>query len=85
MYLLIKILLDFYHIQRTAEKIEMLKNKLNESRKTIELKRKEAKENIERRTKAEWAISLCNSRVIFKTSLYILWITYYIYIIYEVN
>lgn len=46
----------------TAEKIELLKNKLNEARKTIELKRKEAKENIERRTKAEWAISLCNSR-----------------------
>jgi len=46
----------------------MLKNKLNEARKTIELKKKEAKENIERRTKAEWAISLCNSRVIFKTS-----------------
>ncbi|XP_058775991.1 putative U-box domain-containing protein 50 isoform X2 [Vicia villosa] len=41
--------------KNTAEKIEIL-------RKTIELKRKETKENIERRTKAEWAISLCNSR-----------------------
>jgi hypothetical protein len=68
MYLLIIILLDFSHIQNTTEKIEILKNRLNEAHKTIELKRKETKENIERRTKAEWAISLCNSRVIFKTN-----------------
>ncbi|KAG5067839.1 hypothetical protein GLYMA_01G022600v4 [Glycine max] len=46
----------------TAEKIEILKNKLNEGQKTIQLKRKEAKDNIERHTKAEWAICLCNSR-----------------------
>ena len=51
--------------QSTAEKIEILKNKLNEGQKTIQLKRKEAKDNIERHTKAEWAICLCNSRVIF--------------------
>ncbi|GAU23317.1 hypothetical protein TSUD_237710 [Trifolium subterraneum] len=48
--------------KNNAEKIEILKNKLNEAHKTIELKRKETKENIERRTKAEWAISLCNTR-----------------------
>ncbi|XP_027192458.1 putative U-box domain-containing protein 50 isoform X2 [Cicer arietinum] len=46
----------------TAEKIEILKNKVNEARKTIQLKRKEVKDNIERSTKAEWAISLCNIR-----------------------
>ncbi|XP_045809464.1 putative U-box domain-containing protein 50 isoform X2 [Trifolium pratense] len=48
--------------KNTTGKIEIMKNKLNEAHKTIELKRKETKENIERRTKAEWAISLCNSR-----------------------
>ncbi|CAK8537138.1 unnamed protein product [Lathyrus sativus] len=41
--------------KNTTEKIEILC-------KTIELKKKESKENLERRTKAEWAISLCNSR-----------------------
>ncbi|KAK7309582.1 hypothetical protein RJT34_06429 [Clitoria ternatea] len=46
----------------TAEKIEILKKKLNEAHKTIQLKRKEAKDNIERHTKAEWAICLCSSR-----------------------
>ncbi|RZB92948.1 putative U-box domain-containing protein 50 isoform X1 [Glycine soja] len=45
-----------------ADKIEILKNKLNEAQKIIQLKRKEAKDNIERHTKAEWAICLCNSR-----------------------
>ncbi|TKY69960.1 putative U-box domain-containing protein 50 [Spatholobus suberectus] len=45
-----------------AEKIEILKNKLNEAQKTIQLKRKEAKDNIERHAKADWAICLCNSR-----------------------
>ncbi|XP_027360013.1 putative U-box domain-containing protein 50 [Abrus precatorius] len=45
-----------------AEKIEILKNKLNEAHKTTQLKRKEAKDNIERHAKAEWAICLCNSR-----------------------
>lgn len=45
-----------------AEKIEILKNKLREARKTIQLKRKEARHNLERHTKAEWAICLCNSR-----------------------
>ncbi|CAI8595499.1 unnamed protein product [Vicia faba] len=41
--------------KNTAEKIEILG-------KTAELKRKETRENIKRRTKAEWAISLCKSR-----------------------
>ncbi|RDX81710.1 putative U-box domain-containing protein 50 [Mucuna pruriens] len=45
-----------------AEKIEMLKSKLNEAKRTIELKRKEAEDNKERHAKAEWAICLCNSR-----------------------
>ncbi|MED6172308.1 hypothetical protein PIB30_048914 [Stylosanthes scabra] len=45
-----------------TEKIEILQNKLNEAQLTIQLKRKEAKDHIERRTKAEWAICLCNSR-----------------------
>lgn len=45
-----------------AEKIEILKSKLNEAQKTILLKRKEAKDSKERHAKAEWAICLCNSR-----------------------
>ncbi|XP_020978382.1 putative U-box domain-containing protein 50 isoform X2 [Arachis ipaensis] len=45
-----------------TEKIEILQNKLNEAQMTIQMKRKEAKDQIERRTKAEWAICLCNSR-----------------------
>lgn len=55
--------------QSAAEKIQILKNKLDEAHKTIELKSKEARENIERQEKAEWAICLCNSRVIFKSNL----------------
>ncbi|KAF7829278.1 putative U-box domain-containing protein 50 [Senna tora] len=46
-----------------AEKIQILKTKLNEAHKTIQLKRKEAKDNLERHAKAEWAICLCNTRV----------------------
>lgn len=69
MYLFIKILPNFSPIQSNAEKYEMLKNKLNETRKTIQLKRKEAKDSIERHAKAEWAISLSNSKVIFKNQL----------------
>ncbi|KAL2349012.1 hypothetical protein Fmac_003012 [Flemingia macrophylla] len=51
-----------FNVVSAAEKIEILKNKVNESHETIQSKRKEAKENIERQTKAEWAICLCNSR-----------------------
>ncbi|KAE9613338.1 hypothetical protein Lal_00027757 [Lupinus albus] len=46
-----------------AEKIEILKSKLDEALKTIQLKRKEAKENIERQEKAQWSICLCNTRI----------------------
>ncbi|PRQ48467.1 putative transferase, protein kinase RLK-Pelle-RLCK-IXb family [Rosa chinensis] len=41
---------------------EDMKTKLKEAQGTIKLKRKEAKANVERQTKAQWAISLCNSR-----------------------
>ncbi|KAK7307266.1 hypothetical protein VNO77_40172 [Canavalia gladiata] len=47
---------------RDAEKIGILQNKLNEAHRTIQLKRKEAKDSIERHAKAEWAICLCNNR-----------------------
>ncbi|KAI4314425.1 hypothetical protein L6164_027336 [Bauhinia variegata] len=46
-----------------AEKIEVLKIKLKEAHETIQLKRKEAKDSMERQAKAEWAICLCNSRI----------------------
>lgn len=46
-----------------AEKIEALKRKIEEAHQTIQLKRKESKENIGRQSKAEWAISLCNERI----------------------
>ncbi|KAL6222827.1 hypothetical protein ACLB2K_006217 [Fragaria x ananassa] len=41
---------------------EDMKIKLKEAQDTIELKRKEAMANVERQTKAQWAISLCNFR-----------------------
>ncbi|XLS51507.1 hypothetical protein HN51_012184 [Arachis hypogaea] len=50
--------------QSATKKIEILQKKLNEAQMTIQMKRKEAKDQIERHTKAEWAICLCNSRVI---------------------
>ncbi|KAF5454398.1 hypothetical protein F2P56_024067 [Juglans regia] len=45
-----------------AEKIESLRSKINEAQQEIELKRKEAKENVERHAKAGWVISLCIQR-----------------------
>ncbi|KAK3007819.1 hypothetical protein RJ639_014876, partial [Escallonia herrerae] len=45
-----------------AEKIAALKIKLGKTREAIQMKRKEAKENVEKHTKAEWAIFLCTSR-----------------------
>ncbi|KAK7361336.1 hypothetical protein VNO77_03387 [Canavalia gladiata] len=45
-----------------AEKIEILKDKLNEAYKTIQMKRKDDVANLERHEKAEWAIYLCNRR-----------------------
>lgn len=50
--------------QSAAEKLEILKDKLNEAYKTIQMKRKEEKVNLERHAKAEWAIYVCNQRVI---------------------
>ncbi|XLR57832.1 uncharacterized protein [Arachis hypogaea] len=49
--------------QSATKKIEILQKKLNEAQMTIQMKRKEAKDQIERHTKAEWAICLCNSRM----------------------
>lgn len=46
-----------------AEKIEALKRKIEEAHQTIQLKKKESKENMERHSKAEWAITLCNERL----------------------
>ncbi|XP_021818980.1 putative U-box domain-containing protein 50 [Prunus avium] len=45
-----------------AEDLESRKKMLKEAQETIKLKRKEAKANAERSTKAEWTISLCNRR-----------------------
>ncbi|XP_012081674.1 putative U-box domain-containing protein 50 [Jatropha curcas] len=41
----------------------IMRSKINEAKKIIRLKKEEAKANAERSAKAEWAISLCNSRV----------------------
>ncbi|KAL1364031.1 hypothetical protein AAHE18_03G188700 [Arachis hypogaea] len=49
--------------ESATKKIEILQKKLNEAQMTIQMKRKEAKDQIERHTKAEWAICLCNSRM----------------------
>ncbi|KAH1154592.1 hypothetical protein GLYMA_18G147800v4 [Glycine max] len=45
-----------------AENIDILKDKVNEAYRTIQLKRKEDEANWERHEKAEWAIYLCNRR-----------------------
>ncbi|BBH05808.1 U-box domain-containing protein kinase family protein [Prunus dulcis] len=45
-----------------AEDLESRKKMLREAQETIKFKRKEAKANAERSTKAEWTISLCNRR-----------------------
>lgn len=50
--------------QIAAEDIESRKKTLKEAQDMIKLKRKEAKANLERSTKAQRAISLCNRRVI---------------------
>jgi hypothetical protein len=52
------------HYQSHAEKIKSLRRKINEAQQTVQLKRKEAKDNVERHAKAEWFISLCSHRVI---------------------
>ncbi|KAG7535588.1 Protein kinase domain [Arabidopsis thaliana x Arabidopsis arenosa] len=46
-----------------AEKLEYVRRKVNEAKLMIDEKRLEVKVNAERSDKAEWAISLCNSRI----------------------
>jgi glutamine synthetase len=53
------------HCQSPREKIESLRSKISEAQQEIQLKRKEAKENIERHAKAKWVISLSIHRVIY--------------------
>ncbi|GFY90779.1 U-box domain-containing protein kinase family protein [Actinidia rufa] len=45
-----------------ADKVEILKIRIREAQNVIQLKRKEAKANVERQARAEWAICLCTSR-----------------------
>ncbi|KAI5419311.1 hypothetical protein KIW84_043470, partial [Lathyrus oleraceus] len=45
-----------------AEKFKILRDKLKEAYDTIQVKRKEEKENLERHAKAEWAIYVSNLR-----------------------
>ncbi|KAK1410543.1 hypothetical protein QVD17_37080 [Tagetes erecta] len=54
------VLKDLDPIQKT----EFLRIKLGETRDAISMKKREAKENAIRSSKAEWAINLCNSRVL---------------------
>ncbi|KAL2550607.1 putative U-box domain-containing protein 50 [Forsythia ovata] len=53
---------NFEESQSGAERIEVLKLKIQRAEDAIQLNRKEANVNKERRAKAEWAISLCNTR-----------------------
>ncbi|KAL6959500.1 hypothetical protein U1Q18_039650 [Sarracenia purpurea var. burkii] len=46
-----------------AENIEALENRIRKAREEIQLKREEAKENVERHARAEWAICICMRRV----------------------
>lgn len=50
--------------QTPIQKTELLRIKIGEARDKIHLKRREAKESAIRYSKADWAINLCNSRVI---------------------
>ncbi|CAJ2636301.1 unnamed protein product [Trifolium pratense] len=47
-------------IQSAEGKFEILTYKLNEAYNTIQMKRKEEKDNLDRHAKAEWAIYICN-------------------------
>ncbi|CAL1377486.1 unnamed protein product [Linum trigynum] len=51
------------HNLSAAQKMEIVRSKIKEVGRRIELKREEAEANAERSANAEWAISLCNSRV----------------------
>lgn len=58
------LLIDY---QNSVQKTEYLRIKIGEARDTIHLKRREAKESARRYSNAEWAISLCNERVIYQS------------------
>lgn len=45
-----------------AEKIESLRRKISEAQQTVQLKRKEAKENVKKHSKAQRILSLCSQR-----------------------
>ncbi|XP_010463003.1 PREDICTED: putative U-box domain-containing protein 50 [Camelina sativa] len=55
--------LDVLQHMNVAEKLEYVRRKVNEAKLMIDEKREEVKVNSERSDKAEWAISLCNSRI----------------------
>ncbi|GKV45088.1 hypothetical protein SLEP1_g52211 [Rubroshorea leprosula] len=50
------------NIHNLAERQEYLRSRINEAEEMIQMKKKEAKENADRRSKAEWAASLCTNR-----------------------
>lgn len=52
--------------QTAAERIELLKTRISKAQAAIQLNRRDAKANIERQAKAEWAISLCACQVVNK-------------------
>ncbi|XP_059624135.1 putative U-box domain-containing protein 50 isoform X2 [Cornus florida] len=54
---------DMTENMNAAEKIEVLKMRIAKAHEVIQLKRKQAKDDVERRTRAEWAICLCARRV----------------------
>ena len=54
------------HYQCLAEKIESLRRKISEAQQKVQMKRKEAKENVEKHSKAQWILSLCSQRVTYK-------------------
>lgn len=54
--------LDIPRNLNPTQKTEFLRIKIGEARDAIHLKRREAKESVQRYSKAEWAINLCTSR-----------------------
>ncbi|KAL7612437.1 hypothetical protein Lser_V15G06943 [Lactuca serriola] len=55
--------LDIPQDLNSRQKTGFLRVKICEAKDAIHLKRREAKESVQRYSKAEWAITLCNSRV----------------------
>lgn len=53
----------WHKYQTAAEKIELLKMRIGKAQDAIQLQRREAKANVLRRAKAEWAISICTRQV----------------------